>query len=56
VFPSLLKQKKWYRYKRDNRVGDVVLRKDETAVSQSYKYTEIIKVHIGTVGKSGRQI
>jgi hypothetical protein len=56
VFPSLLKQKKWYRYKRDDRAGDVVLRKDKTAVSQSYKYTDIIKVRTGTDGKSGRQI
>ncbi len=30
IFPSLLKQKKWYKYKRDAKIGDVVLRKDKT--------------------------
>jgi hypothetical protein len=33
IFPSLLKQMKWYKYKRDARVGNVVLQRDETAVS-----------------------
>ncbi len=37
IFPSLLKQKKWYKYKRDARVRDVVLRKDETTAGQTYK-------------------
>ncbi len=31
VFPSLLKQRKWFKYKRDTKVGAGVLRKDETA-------------------------
>jgi hypothetical protein len=34
VFPSLLKQQKWFKYKRDTRVGDIVLRKDERAAGQ----------------------
>jgi hypothetical protein len=25
IFPSLLRHKKWYKYKQDARVGDVVL-------------------------------
>jgi hypothetical protein len=29
VFPSLLKQQKWFKYKRDTKMGDIVLRKDE---------------------------
>ncbi len=44
----MLKQKKRYKYKRDERVGDVVLRNDETAAGQTYKYARIEKVHIGT--------
>ncbi len=51
IFPSLLKQKKWYKNKRDAKVGDVVLRKDETAVGQTYKYARIIGVHVGSDGK-----
>jgi hypothetical protein len=51
VFPSLLKQKKWYKYKRHARVGDVVLRKDETADGKTYKYARIINVHVGPDGK-----
>jgi hypothetical protein len=35
VFLSLLKQKKWHKYKKDARVGDVVLQKDETAAGQT---------------------
>jgi hypothetical protein len=35
VFPSLLKQRKWFKYKRDARVGDVVLRKGKTAARQT---------------------
>ncbi len=37
VFPSLLKQQKWFKYKKDTRVGDIVLRKDKTAAGQTYK-------------------
>jgi hypothetical protein len=51
VFPSLLKQQKWFKYKRDTKVGDIVLRKDETAAGQTYKYVRVIKVHVGTDGK-----
>jgi hypothetical protein len=35
VFPSLLKQRKWFKYKRDARVGDVVLRKGKTFAGQT---------------------
>jgi hypothetical protein len=54
VFPSLLKQRKWYKYKRDVKVWDVVLRRDETAAGQTgqmYKYTQIVNVHVGSDGK-----
>jgi hypothetical protein len=51
VFPSLLKQQEWFKYKRDAKVGDVVLRKDETAPGQTYKYARFTKVHVGTDGK-----
>ncbi len=51
VFPSLLKHQKWYKYKRDTKVRDVVLKKDETAAGQTYKYARIIKVHVGSDGK-----
>jgi hypothetical protein len=37
IFPSSLRQKKWYKYKRDVKVGDVVLRKNESAAGQMYK-------------------
>ncbi len=32
-------------------MGDVVLRKDETAAGQTYKYAKVIKVHTSTDGK-----
>jgi hypothetical protein len=32
-------------------VGDVVLRKDETAAGQMYKYSRIVGVHVGMDGK-----
>jgi hypothetical protein len=51
VFPELLKQGKWTRDKRNVRVGDIVLRKDETAAGQTYKYARVIKVHVGTDGR-----
>jgi hypothetical protein len=38
VFPALPKQQEWFKYKRDVKVGDIVLRKDETAAGQTYKY------------------
>jgi hypothetical protein len=51
VFPGLLKQAKWTKDKKDVKVGDIVLRKDETAAGQTYKYARVIKVHIGTDGR-----
>jgi hypothetical protein len=45
VFPEMLKQSKWRQGKRDLRVGDIVLRKDETAAGQTYKYAKVVKVH-----------
>jgi hypothetical protein len=51
VFPELLKQRKWTKDKRDVKVGDIVLRKDETATGQTYKYARVIKVHVGTDGR-----
>jgi hypothetical protein len=50
-FPSLLKQGMWYKYKRVAKIGDVVLRKDETTASQTYKYARIVGVHVGLDGK-----
>ncbi len=32
-------------------MGDIVLRKDETAASQTYKYARVIKVHASADGK-----
>jgi hypothetical protein len=51
IFPLLLKQKKWYKYKRDAKVRDVFLRKDKTAAGQTYKYARIVAVHTGVDGK-----
>ncbi len=51
VFPERLRQSKWKQGKRDLKVGDVVLRKDETAAGQTYKYAKVIKVHTSTDGK-----
>ncbi len=39
------------REKRDLRVGDIVLRKDETAAGQTYKYAKVVRVHVSTDGK-----
>jgi hypothetical protein len=47
VFPSLLKQQKWYKYKIDAKIGDILFRKDETAAGQTYKYARVINVHVG---------
>jgi hypothetical protein len=55
IFPLLLKQRKWYKYKRNAKVGDIVLRKDETAAGQTYKYARIIGAMWGQMGKSGQQ-
>jgi hypothetical protein len=46
-----LRQSKWKQEKRDLEVGDVVLRKDETAAGQTYKYAKVTKVHTSTDGK-----
>ncbi len=35
IFPEKLKQSTWKQEKRDLKVGDVVLRKDETAAGQT---------------------
>jgi hypothetical protein len=51
VFPEMLKQSKWKRDKRDLKVGDIVLRKDETAAGQTYKYAKVIKVHVSADGR-----
>jgi hypothetical protein len=51
VFPEKLRQSKWKREKRDLQVGDIVLRKDETAAGQTYKYAKVIKVHTSTDDK-----
>ncbi len=32
-------------------MGDVVLREDETAAGQTYKYALIVKVHAGVDGR-----
>jgi hypothetical protein len=51
VFPEMLKQNKWTRDKKDLKVGDIVLRKDETAAGQTYKYARVTKVHVSTDGR-----
>jgi hypothetical protein len=51
VFPEMLKQSKWKRDKRDLKVGDIVLRKDETAAGQTYKYAKVVRVHTSADGK-----
>ncbi len=51
VFPQRLKQSKWKQEKRDLKAGDIVLRKDETAAGQTYKYAKVIKVHTSSDGK-----
>jgi hypothetical protein len=51
VFPELLKQAKWTKDKRDVKIEDKVLRKDETAAGQTYKYARVIKVHVGMDGR-----
>jgi hypothetical protein len=51
VFPQRLVQTKWRQEKRDLRTGDIVLRKDETAAGQTYKYAKVVKVHTSADGK-----
>jgi hypothetical protein len=51
VFTERLKQSKWNQEKRDLKVGDIVLRKDETAAGQTYKYAKVVKVHVSTDGR-----
>jgi hypothetical protein len=51
VFPEMLKQSKWTQDKRDLKVGDIVLRKDETAAGHTYKYAKVIKVHASRDGQ-----
>jgi hypothetical protein len=45
------KQSKWTRDKKDLKVGDIVLRKDETAAGQTYKYARVTKVHVSADGR-----
>jgi hypothetical protein len=51
IFPEKLRQSKWKQEKRYLKVGDVVLRKDETAAGQTYKYAKVTKVHTSMDGK-----
>ncbi len=51
VFPEMLKQNKWTQDKKDLKVGDIVLRKDETAAGQTYKYARVTKVHVSADGR-----
>jgi hypothetical protein len=51
VFPERLKQSKWKQDNRDLKVGDIVLRKDETAAGQTYKYAKVTRVHTSADGK-----
>jgi hypothetical protein len=51
VFPERLRQSKWKQDKRDLKVGDIVLRKDETAAGQTYKYANVTRVHTSADGK-----
>ncbi len=51
MFREKLRQSKWKREKRDLRVGDIVLQKDETAAGQTYKYAKVIKVHVSSDDK-----
>jgi hypothetical protein len=50
-FPEMLKQNKLTRDKKELKVGDIVLGKDETAAGQTYKYARVTKVHISTDGR-----
>jgi hypothetical protein len=51
VFPEMLKQSKWKQEKRDLQGGDIVLRKDETAAGQTFKYAKVVRVHTSEDGK-----
>jgi hypothetical protein len=51
VFPEMLKRSKWKRDKRDLEVGDIVLRKNETAAGHTYKYAKVVKVYTSADGK-----
>ncbi len=51
VFLERLQQSKWKQDRRDLKVGDVVLRKDETAAGQTYKYAKVIRVNTSADGK-----
>ncbi len=46
-----MKQSKWKQDRRDLKVGDIVLRKDETAAGQTYKYAKVTRVHTSADGK-----
>jgi hypothetical protein len=51
VFPQRLMQSKWKQEKRDLQTGDIVLRRDETAAGQTYKYAKVVRVHTSADGK-----
>ncbi len=51
VYPELLKQTRWKQGRRDLKVGDIVLRKYETAAGQTYKYAKVVRVHASEDGK-----
>jgi hypothetical protein len=39
---------KWFNHKKNVQVGNVVLRRDETATGQTHKYARILQVHDST--------
>jgi hypothetical protein len=42
---------KWTELMRDMMEGDFMLKKDETAASQTYKYAQVVRTHEGSDGK-----
>jgi hypothetical protein len=42
--------KKRFKYKRNMEVGDVMLRRDETAALQTHKYAQVARIHVVTDG------
>ena len=54
VFSSLVPSYRWKREYRDVQQGDIVLMKNETSVSVSYKLAVVLKSHKGVDGKVRR--
>ena len=54
VFPKLLPSYKWSTEERDLRVGDVVLIKEESKISSSYKLGRVAEVFEGEDGRVRR--